>query len=375
MLEDPMSAETGTALPALTRRALVRRTLSLALAAPVAGVALDALGAAPASAIPTGGPPWAPVPPAGYAGFPTIPDTGLLVEELGHGVFAINDGGYSMMVAVHRTGVIVVDAPVSFGDRLLEAIRLISNKPITHVVYSHAHVDHTGGAYRYPKSACYVAHEETRFLLERARDSRRPVPTRSFTGRRRHTLAVGGQVLHLDYYGANHQVGELFIYAPRARALMHVDLVFPGWAPLKNLAIAADVPGFVQALDTTLRYTFDHLVAGHFRLGTRDDVELTRAYMRDLIAAAAEANNTVDTAAAEAAAMEQNPGNVWAAVNANFDAVAQRTVELMPDRWLSELGAADVFLLDNAFVVSESQRVDGDPLVGSHLLRDWRGTI
>jgi hypothetical protein len=152
---------------------------------------------------------------------------------------------------------------------------------------------------------------------------------------------------------------------------MHVDLVFPGWAPLKNLAIASDVPGFVQALDTTLAYRFDHLVAGHFRLGTREDVELTRAYMSDLITAAAEANNTVDTAAVEAAAGETDPANPWAAVDASFDAVARRTAELMPQRWLSELGAADVFLLDNAFVVSESQRIDGDPLVGSHLLKDW----
>jgi glyoxylase-like metal-dependent hydrolase (beta-lactamase superfamily II) len=238
--------------------------------------------------------------------------------------------------------VIVVDAPVSFGDRLLEAIRLVSTKPITHVVYSHAHVDHTGGAYRLPSSATFVAHEETRFLLRRAR------ATPAGRCPRSRSRAVGGtpspsagRCCTWTYHGPNHQAGELFIYAPKAKALMHVDLVFPGWAPLKNLAIASDVPGFVQALDTTLTYDFDHLVAGHFRLGTRDDVKLTRAYMTDLIQAAAEANNTVDTAAVEAAAMEQNPGNVWAAVDANFDAVARRTAELMPDRWLNELGAAD----------------------------------
>ncbi len=366
-----MSTEAPEMSP-LTRRALVRNTLALALAAPVAGVAANTLLAGPAAAIEADGPPWAPVPPAGFAGFPQIPPSGFLIEDLGAGVFSVNDGTYNMMVAEHRTGLIVVDAPASFGDRLLEAIGMVSTKPITHVVYSHAHVDHTSNAWRYPKSATFVAHEETQFLLRRARDPRRPVPDKAFRGRRRHTLHVGGQLLHLDYHGPNHQAGELFIYAPRAKALMHVDLVFPGWAPLKNLAIASDVPGFVQALDKTLRYDFDQLVSGHFRLGNREDVQLTRDYMTDLILAAAEANNTVDTAAAEAAAMEQNPGNVWAAVDANFDAVAKRTAELMPDKWLRLLGASDVFLLDNAFVVSESQRIDGDRLVGSHLLKDWR---
>jgi glyoxylase-like metal-dependent hydrolase (beta-lactamase superfamily II) len=357
----------------LSRRTLVRNTLALAITAPLAGAALETALAGPAHAIDTSGPPWAPVPPAGYAGYPEVPASGFLVEELGGGVFSITNGAYGMMVAVHRRGAIVVDAPAPFGDRLIEAIRMVTRKSITHVVYSHAHVDHIGGAYRYPSSATVVAHEETKHLLRRARDSRRPVPDRVFRGRRRHTLDVGGQVLHLDYHGANHQAGELFIYAPRAKALMHVDLVFPGWAPLKNLAIAWDVPGFVRALNKTLQYDFDHLVAGHFRLGNRADVRLTREYMSDLILAAAEANNTVDTAAVEAAAMEQNPGNGWAALDATFDAIAKRTAELMPDKWLRLMGGSDVFLLDNAFVVSESQRIDGDRLVGSHLLRDWRG--
>ncbi len=357
----------GVAMP--TRRSLIRNAALTAVAASAVGIGAEFGLARPAAAHPT--PSFVPVPPSALAAYPQLPPQGYLVEDLGHGLFSASDGPYNFMFAEHRYGVIVVDAPASFGDKLLPAIRSVTRKPITHIIYSHAHVDHTGGAYQYPASATIIAHEETGYLLRRARDPRRPVPHRTFSGRTRYTVDVGGQVLHLDYHGSNHQAGELFIHAPRARALMHVDLVFPGWAPLKNLAIAWDVPGFVQALDTTLRYRFDHLVAGHFRLGTREDVTLTRAYMTDLIAAAAEANNTVDVAAVEAAAGEQNPGNAWAALDATFDAIARRTAELMPDKWLDTLGGSDVFLLDNAFVVSESQRIDGDRLVGSHLLKDW----
>ncbi len=358
----------------VSRRTLVRGAALAAVTAPLAGAVVAGTPGA-ARAIEVGGPPWAPVPPAGFAGYPQVPASGFLVEDLGHGVFSITDGQYGIMVLEHRTGVIAVDAPQSFGDRLLEAVAMASRRPVTHVVYSHAHVDHTAGAYRYPRGVEIVAHDDTDFLLRRARDRRRPLPTRTFSGRTRHTLRVGGQVLHLDYHGPNHQAGELFIYAPRARALMHVDLVFPGWAPLQNLAIAQDVPGFVHALDTTLRYRFEHLVAGHFRLGNRDDVLLTREYMRDLIDAAVEANRTADRAGAEAAAAQRDPGNAWAILDASFEAVTRRTAELMPDRWLTTLGAADVFLLDNAFVVSESMRVDGDPLVGSDRLPDWRGSL
>ncbi len=355
----------GVAMP--TRRSLIRNAALTAVAASAVGIGAEFGLARPAAAHPT--PSFVPVPPSALAAYPQIPPQGYLVEDLGHGLFSASDGPYNFMFAEHRYGVIVVDAPASFGDKLLPAIRSVTRKPITHIIYSHAHVDHTGGAYRYPRKAEIIAHEDTAHLLRRARDPRRPVPTRTFSGNRaRHTVHVGGQTLHLDYHGNNHQAGELFIYAPRQRALMHVDLVFPGWAPLKNLAIAQDVPGFVHALDMTLAYRFDTLVAGHFRLGNRDDARLTREYLADLIDAAVEANRTVDPAQAAAGV---DPANGWATLGAYFDAVARRCAELMPDKWLTTLGGADVFLLDNAFAVTESQRVDGDPLVGSDRLPDW----
>ena len=137
---------------------------------------------------------------------------------------------------------------------------------------------------------------------------------------------------------------------------MHVDIVFPGWAPFKNLAVATDVPGFVEAFDETLAYDFDALVTGHFtRPATRADVELQRAYVHDLVAAAAEANRTTDYLETIRGV---DPANTWAQFDAYADTVTRRYMDLMPDRYLTLLGGADVFLEDNCFVMSESLRID-----------------
>jgi|GEM_PF-705059 len=293
-----------------------------------------------------------PVPEA--ARIPAIPEKGYLVQELRDGLYMVTNGIYQMIFVVTDTGVIAVDAPPILGTNILKAIAEVTDKPITHVVYSHAHADHAAGVGIYPADAVYIAQEETAALIERANNPPLPKPTVTFKDK--YTLEVGGQVLELAYYGNNHQPGETFVYAPKQKVLMHVDIIFPGWAPFKNLAIAQDIPGFIEAFDETLAYDFDIFVGGHLgRTGTRADVELQRQYILDLKAAAIEANKSVDYLSS---IQGVDPHNVWAQFDAYADAVTNRCMELMPKRYLTELGGADVFLEDNCFVMTESLRID-----------------
>src|SRR5215831_14354094 len=74
-----------------------------------------------------------------------------------------------------------------------------------------------------------------------------PIPAVTFT--KNYTLQVGNQTLQLAYYGNNHFPGNIFIYAPKQKVLMLVDIIFPGWAPFPYLAVAKDVAGFIKAHD------------------------------------------------------------------------------------------------------------------------------
>ncbi|NJN81758.1 MAG: MBL fold metallo-hydrolase [Caldilineaceae bacterium] len=66
-----------------------------------------------------------------------------------------------MIFMVTGEGVIVVDAPPTIGEKALAAIAEVTDEPITHVIYSHAHADHIGAAGIYPEDAVYIAQEET----------------------------------------------------------------------------------------------------------------------------------------------------------------------------------------------------------------------
>ncbi|MCP3822014.1 MBL fold metallo-hydrolase [Streptomyces sp. A3M-1-3] len=149
-------------------------------------------------------------------------------------MYWLTDGSYQMMFLATGAGVVVVDAPPTLGHSILRAIAEVTSQPITHVVYSHHHADHIGAAAIYPSKAVRIAHGRTRRLLHEVRDPNRPQPTRVFSDSLR--LEVGDQVLQLSYKGPSHSPDNIFIYAPRQRVLMLVDIVFPGWVPFKNLA-------------------------------------------------------------------------------------------------------------------------------------------
>ena len=90
---------------------------------------------------------------------------GFYTREIGGGIHYLTEGWYFAMVAEHDDGLIVVDAPPTIGsdflgNNLLNGIAEISDKPITHVIYSHHHRDHIGAASLYPHDAIIIAQEE-----------------------------------------------------------------------------------------------------------------------------------------------------------------------------------------------------------------------
>ena len=65
------------------------------------------------------------------------------------------------MFMVTDEGVIAIDAPPTLGANYLKAIAEVTDKPTTHVIYSHAHMDHIGAARIFPENATFVAQQET----------------------------------------------------------------------------------------------------------------------------------------------------------------------------------------------------------------------
>src|SRR6516165_3527044 len=90
---------------------------------------------------------YVPVLPSVRAQFFNVdPKVGYAVKEMGGGVYVVSDNGWQSAFLVTDEGVIVFDAPQSFGKGIPSAIAKVTDQPVKFLVYSHEHKDHIGGS-------------------------------------------------------------------------------------------------------------------------------------------------------------------------------------------------------------------------------------
>jgi glyoxylase-like metal-dependent hydrolase (beta-lactamase superfamily II) len=305
----------------------------------------------------TGLPDFAPIPTAATGPAPNA--QGYFVGRISGNLYWVTDTFYQAMFLSTRAGVVLVDAPPTIGHNLLRAIADVTRangrpSKVTHLVYSHTHADHIGAANLFGKDVVRIAHSETRRLLRLDADPNRPIPTVTFDDR--FDLHVGGERLELAYHGPNHSPDNIYIYAPDHATLMVVDILYPGWAPFKNLAVSQDIPAWVKAQDVAMSYPWQTLVGGHLgRLGVRADGDVQKQYVADITASTKAAMSLDPTPYFQ----KYGPaGNSWAIFKTYLDAVAQQAAAPIIAKYTGVLAAADVFTTDNCATMLESLRID-----------------
>lgn len=140
----------------------------------------------------------------------------------------------------------MVDAPPAIGDQIFAAVSNVTDKPITHLIYSHVHKDHIGAANIF-ENVTIIAHNETAKILNERNDTNRLVPDMNFS--KEMNLSIGGQVFQLLYPGPYHQQGNIFVYLPEHKVLMAVDNVVPDGLLWKHLGVTPDVPALIKSID------------------------------------------------------------------------------------------------------------------------------
>jgi glyoxylase-like metal-dependent hydrolase (beta-lactamase superfamily II) len=283
---------------------------------------------------------------------------GYLVEEIRDQLYWISDGTWNTMFLAYDEGIISIDAPLSMGQKYYEAICEVSSKSVTHLIYSHSHSDHTAAATIFSETATYISHQETAATLLRRRDPRRPVPTITFSDT--YNLKAGNQSLVLDYKGPNHEPGNIFVYAPKQKVLLLKDIIYPGWTPFRGLGgIVCDVPGYIEAHDIALSYDFDIFVGGHVnRLGTREDVIISREFILDLKDTVTEVLRQVDFSESVESI---NSEDRWLVFEAYFSTTIQKCSEIMIPKWKSRLGGTEAFMNQNCWAMMRSLVLDFSP--------------
>lgn len=310
------------------------------------------------------------------------PNPGWIVDKVKPdvpNVFWTTDGNYQAMFIVTRAGVVLVDAPdpLPFFPPMpvLAAIASVTDKPVTHMIYSHSHTDHIGGASLVKKAfpnVKIVAQEETKRILKAENDPRRPIPTETF--KNKIVLNIGGERIELSYFGDTHEAGNAFIYLPKEKILMAVDIAFPGWVPFRRLALSTNVSGWASGYDDILKFDFDKFVGGHLtRLGTREDIIIGKEYVEDIKKFIEEVyldQNALFSAIGAIDAQQGKKGFAattvakWSLFAAFYDFSDKHCSDRLDAKWIGVLGGAETFDFSNCEAWFDARRL-GTELIPS----------
>ena len=211
-------------------------------------------------------------------------------------------------VFITDTGVVIVDTKLAgYGPDILARIRSITPKPVTTIINTHTHGDHTGSNDGFPATIDFVAHESTKANMEKMDafkgEKAQFLPKRTYKDRL--TLFSGKDRIELYYFGAGHTNGDTFILYPALRTLQTGDM-FP-WkdAPFidrSNGGSGVAWPATLAKLLSTVK-EFDTVITGHIPVATRQDLEEFQRYTADLLAAVRAAKKSGQSADAATASM------------------------------------------------------------------------
>jgi glyoxylase-like metal-dependent hydrolase (beta-lactamase superfamily II) len=229
----------------------------------------------------------------------------LEVDTLADNLFVLRGGGGgNTAVFVRSDGVLIVDTKTAgWGQPIIDKVKMLTDKPITVIVNTHAHYDHVDGNVEFSPSVDIVTHETTKTLMEQRnpvyglqRDIPNPftnsggrgMPTRTFTD----TMALGSGADRVDlrYYGRAHTSGDTYVIFPSAR-VMHAGDTFPNkGAPImdkNNGGSGVAYPDTVARAAKTPNV--DRVITGHSTMMTIAELAEYAEFNRDFVRAVQEA--------------------------------------------------------------------------------------
>jgi glyoxylase-like metal-dependent hydrolase (beta-lactamase superfamily II) len=159
------------------------------------------------------------------------PPQPLAIEKVADNLHMITGNGGNTAVFIASKGVVLVDTKLANnGPQILEQVKSVTDKPITHIINTHTHGDHVGSNEFFPAAVEIVAHQNTGANMAKMKNFAEPatkhgLPDRTFSDR--HTVLSGQDAIDLYYFGAAHTNGDAFIVFRNLR-VMHAGDAFPG---------------------------------------------------------------------------------------------------------------------------------------------------
>jgi glyoxylase-like metal-dependent hydrolase (beta-lactamase superfamily II) len=219
----------------------------------------------------------------------TAANAKITTQPLRGNVSALMGSGGNIAVLPGKEGKLIVDSGISTSQpQLTAALAAISGDPITRLINTHWHYDHTdGNEWMHNMGATIIAQENTRERLSKpqtiaAFNATFPaapagaIPTSVFGKTQK--IKVNGATLQLAHYDPAHTDTDISIYFVEANVLHTGDTWFNGFYPFIDYSTGGNINGMITATERNLAMANPAtiVIPGHGPIG--DKAALTRTH-------------------------------------------------------------------------------------------------
>ena len=216
-------------------------------------------------------------------------DVEIRTVPVADGVYMLMGSGGNIGLSIGEDGAFVIDdqyAPLT--DKVIAAIRELTDKPVRFVINTHWHGDHTGGNENMGKAgAIIVAHENVRVRMSEeqfheAFDNRTPpapvgaLPVITFDDGV--TLHWNGDEIRIFHVAPAHTDGDAVIHFVNADVIHTGDTYFNGLYPFIDVGTGGHFDGMIAAADVILEIAGENtkIIPGHGPLSNRAQLQAYR---------------------------------------------------------------------------------------------------
>jgi cyclase len=245
--------------------------------------------------------------PQGRGGGPAFPPVSA-AEKVADNLYMVPGQGGNTAVWVMANGVLLVDTKLADnGQAILDEVKKVTDKPVTHIVNTHTHGDHTGSNQFFPGSVQIVVHEKTAANMAKMPVFQEAANKQGLSDRTykdKLTLFNGKEEVELRYFGPAHTDGDSFVVFKSARVMHSGDAFANKGTPFIDRGNGGSGVGYPETLKKAAREikNVDKVIPGHSAVLAWDDFVAAGEFnqlMLDHARTALKANKTPEQALKE----------------------------------------------------------------------------
>ena len=195
------------------------------------------------------------------------------ITKVAGDVYRFQNNFHYALVVVTSEGVVVVDPINSSAAGWLKAnLKQITDKPITHLIYSHSHADHaSGGSALGAKTV--IAQDNAPPEIDGVK------PTVRFKDQK--TLKVGGKTFELTWLGEGHGKDLIAVVVRPENVGFITDAAAPKRLPYRDFP-GSHIDGWIDQVRKIETLDFEIFAPAHGNVGVKADATDVRIYLEKL---------------------------------------------------------------------------------------------